>query len=166
MLTAHEVYLPKPKLAVEGPGGVQASFDFRGREEHGRRSDAHGYAHERPRWEGIRMIDLSQPTAPFELELPYGLRVTVRPLTTPGMAAAQAAARRAVEAIEGKARERTEAGLPLDGLPALRPRVSVTASTRRSPILVSWRPGHVTNETGVEREGRASHHRRPKRSPR
>ena len=26
----HEVYLPKPKLAVEGPGGVQASFDFRG----------------------------------------------------------------------------------------------------------------------------------------
>jgi hypothetical protein len=30
VLTAHEVYLPKPKLAVEGPGGVQASFDFRG----------------------------------------------------------------------------------------------------------------------------------------
>ena len=25
VLTAHEVYLPKPKLAVEGPGGVQAS---------------------------------------------------------------------------------------------------------------------------------------------
>ncbi len=30
VLTAHEVSLPKPKLAVEGPGGVQASFDFRG----------------------------------------------------------------------------------------------------------------------------------------
>jgi hypothetical protein len=30
VLTAHEVYLPKPKLAVDGPGGVQASFDFRG----------------------------------------------------------------------------------------------------------------------------------------
>jgi Phage tail tube protein len=30
VLTAHEVYLPKPKLAVEGRGGVQASFDFRG----------------------------------------------------------------------------------------------------------------------------------------
>jgi len=28
VFTAHEVYLPKPKLAVEGPGGVQASFDF------------------------------------------------------------------------------------------------------------------------------------------
>ena len=30
VMAAHEVYLPKPKLAVEGPGGVQASFDFRG----------------------------------------------------------------------------------------------------------------------------------------
>ena len=30
LFTAHEVYLPKPKLAVEGPGGVQASFDFQG----------------------------------------------------------------------------------------------------------------------------------------
>jgi hypothetical protein len=30
VLTVHEVYLPKPKLAVEGAGGVQASFDFRG----------------------------------------------------------------------------------------------------------------------------------------
>ena len=35
MLTAHEVYLPKPKLAVEGPGGVQASFDFRGAKNDG-----------------------------------------------------------------------------------------------------------------------------------
>jgi len=62
------------------------------------------------------VIDLSQRTEPYELELPYGLRVTVRPLTTAGMAAAQAAARRAVEAIERQARDRTEAGLPLDGL--------------------------------------------------
>ena len=30
LFAAHEVYLPKPKLAVEGPGGVQASFDFQG----------------------------------------------------------------------------------------------------------------------------------------
>jgi hypothetical protein len=35
VLTAHEVYLPKPKLAVEGPGGVQASFDFRGAKNDG-----------------------------------------------------------------------------------------------------------------------------------
>jgi hypothetical protein len=65
------------------------------------------------------MIDLSQRSEPYELELPYGLRVTVRPLTTAGMAAAQAAARRSVEAIERQARERTEAGLALDGLPDL-----------------------------------------------
>ena len=65
------------------------------------------------------MIDLSQPSAPFELELPYGLKVSVRPLTTAGMATAQAAARRTVEAIERQARERTEAGLALDGLPDL-----------------------------------------------
>ena len=30
VFAAHEVYLPKPKLAVEGPGGIQASFDFQG----------------------------------------------------------------------------------------------------------------------------------------
>lgn len=29
-LIAHEVYLPKPKLSVTGPGGIEASFDFRG----------------------------------------------------------------------------------------------------------------------------------------
>ena len=45
--------------------------------------------------------------------------MTVKPLTTAGMAAAQAAARRAVEAIERRARERMEAGLPLGGLPDL-----------------------------------------------
>ena len=50
------------------------------------------------------MIDLNQRSEPYELELPYGLRVTVRPLTTAGMAAAQAGARRAVEAIERRAR--------------------------------------------------------------
>ena len=65
------------------------------------------------------MIDLSLSSEPFDLELPYGLRVTVRPLTTAGMAAAQAAARRVVEGIERQARERREAGLPLDGLPDL-----------------------------------------------
>jgi hypothetical protein len=53
------------------------------------------------------------------LALPYGLTVTVKPLTTAGMAATQAAARRAVDAIERQARERTEAGLTLHGLPDL-----------------------------------------------
>ena len=45
------------------------------------------------------MIDLGHHCEPYDLALPYGLSVTVKPLTTAGMAAAQAAARRAVEAI-------------------------------------------------------------------
>ncbi len=45
------------------------------------------------------MLDLSTPKASFDIALPYGLLVTVKPLTTAGMAAAQAAARRAVEAL-------------------------------------------------------------------
>jgi hypothetical protein len=65
------------------------------------------------------MIDLAQRSGPYEIALPYGLMVTVKPLTTAGMAAAQAAARRAVDAIERQARERAEAGLALDGLPDL-----------------------------------------------
>ncbi len=65
------------------------------------------------------MLDLSASKAPFDIALPYGLSVTVRPLTTAGMAAAQAAARRVVEAMERQARERQDAGLPLDGLPEL-----------------------------------------------
>jgi hypothetical protein len=60
------------------------------------------------------MIDLAQRAEPYEIALPYGLSVTVKPLTTAGVAAAQAAARRAVEAIERQARERTEAGSALE----------------------------------------------------
>ena len=63
------------------------------------------------------MIDLALRSEPYEIALPYGLSVTVKPLTTAGMAAAQSAARRSVEAIERQARERTETGLALDGLP-------------------------------------------------
>lgn len=28
LFTAHEVYLPKPKLSIDGPGGIQASFNW------------------------------------------------------------------------------------------------------------------------------------------
>jgi len=98
------------------------------------------------------MIDLSQRGEPYELELPYGLRVTVRPLTTAGMAAAQAAARRAVEAIERQARERTDAGLPLDGLPDL------SAEGERdgfyqAQLIRELAVRHITSWTGVELEG-------------
>jgi hypothetical protein len=94
------------------------------------------------------MIDLSQRIEPYELELPYGLRVTVRPLTTAGMAAAQAAARRAVEAIERQARERREAGLPPDGLPDLsaegerdgfyQAQLSASSRSATSPAGPAW----------------------------
>jgi hypothetical protein len=98
------------------------------------------------------MIDLSQRSEPYELELPYGLRVTVRPLTTAGMAAAQAAARRAVEAIERRAREGTDAGLPLDGLPDL-----TTEGDRdgfyQAQLIRELAIRHVTSWTSVELEG-------------
>jgi hypothetical protein len=77
------------------------------------------------------MLDLGTHKAPFDIALPYGLSVTVKPLTTAGMAAAQAAARRAVEAIERRVRERREAGLHAVDCPTSRPRGSETATTRR-----------------------------------
>src|SRR5688500_11390820 len=82
--------------------------------------DAQRSPHTCPQFGGCSaVIDLAQRSEPYEIALPYGLSVTVKPLTTAGMVSAQAAARRAVEAIERQARERTEAGLPLDGLPDL-----------------------------------------------
>ena len=98
------------------------------------------------------MIDLGQRSEPYEIALPYGLSVTVKPLTTAGMAAAQAAARRAVEAIERQARERTDAGLELDGLPNL------SAEGERdgfyqAQLIRELAIRHVTTWTGVELEG-------------
>jgi hypothetical protein len=98
------------------------------------------------------MIDLGQRAEPYDIALPYGLSVTVKPLTTAGMAAAQAAARRAVEAIERQARERTEAGLALDGLP------DFSAEGERDGFYQAQLIGelavrHVASWTGVELEG-------------
>jgi hypothetical protein len=98
------------------------------------------------------MIDLGQRAEPYRIALPYGLSVTVKPLTTAGMAAAQAAARRAVETIERQARERTEAGLALDGLPDL------SAEGERdgfyqAQLIRELAVRHITGWTGVEREG-------------
>jgi hypothetical protein len=98
------------------------------------------------------MIDLAQRSEPYEIVLPYGLSVTVKPLTTAGMAAAQAAARRAVEAIERQARERTEAGLARDGLPVLS-----TEGERdgfyQAQLIRELALRHITTWTGVELEG-------------
>ena len=98
------------------------------------------------------MIDLAQRSEPFEIALPYGLSVTVKPLTTAGMTAAQAAARRAVEAIERQARERTEAGLELEGLPDL------SAEGERdgfyqAKLVRELAVRHITSWNGVELEG-------------
>jgi hypothetical protein len=78
------------------------------------------------------MLNLSVPKVPFDIALPYGLSITVRPLTTAGIAAAQAAARRAVEAIDRQARERIEGRCRWAGCPTSRPRASGMASIRRS----------------------------------
>jgi hypothetical protein len=68
------------------------------------------------------------------------------------MAAAQAAARRAVEAIERQARERTGAGLPLDGLPDL-----ATEGERdgfyQAQLIRELAVRHITSWTGVELGG-------------
>jgi len=98
------------------------------------------------------MIDVGQHCEPYELALPYGLVVTVKALTTAGMAAAQAAARRAVEAIERQARDRAEVGLALDGLPDL------SADGERdgfyqAQLIRQLAVRHVKSWTGVELDG-------------
>ena len=98
------------------------------------------------------MIDLAQRSEPYEIALPYGLTVHVKALTTAGMAVAQAAARRAVEAIERQARERTDTGLPLDGLPDLS-----TEGERdgfyQAQLIRELAVRHVASWTGVELGG-------------
>jgi hypothetical protein len=98
------------------------------------------------------MIDLAQRSEPYEIVLPYGLTVTVRPLTTAGMAAVQAAARRAVEVIERQARERVEAGLPLDGLPDLSSE-GERDGFYQAQLIRELAVRHVTSWTGVELGG-------------
>ena len=98
------------------------------------------------------MIDLHQQVDPYDLELPYGLTVTVKPLTTAGMAAVQAAARRAVEAIERQARERTDAGLPLDGLPDLS-NEGERDGFYQAQLIRELAVRHIESWTGIELHG-------------
>jgi hypothetical protein len=95
------------------------------------------------------MIDLGQRSEPYEIALPYGLSVTVKPLTTAGMAAAQAAARRAVETIERQARARTEAALPVDGLPDLSDE-GERDGFYQAQLVRELAVRHVTSWNGVE----------------
>src|ERR687892_1830357 len=98
------------------------------------------------------MIDLAQRSEPYEIALPYGLTATVKPLTTANMASAQAAARRAVEAIERQARERTDAGLPLDGLPDLSAEAERDGFCQ-AQLIRELAIRHITSWTGIELEG-------------
>ena len=95
------------------------------------------------------MISLKQQTKPFDIELPYGITVTVKPLTTASMATCQAAARRRVEAIEAQVRDRKESGLPLDGLPDL----DIEAERDgflQCQVVYELAARHVTAWTGIE----------------
>ena len=65
------------------------------------------------------MISLKTPNEPYDLELPYGIRVTVKPLTSAGMAACQSAARRRLENLGSQYRDRKESCLSVDDLPVL-----------------------------------------------
>jgi hypothetical protein len=97
------------------------------------------------------MIELTQRSKPHQIPLPYGLAVTVQPLSTSGMAAAQAAARRALEAIERQARERSEAALPLDGLPDLSGE-GERDGFYQAQLIRELAVRHITSWTGVELE--------------
>jgi hypothetical protein len=98
------------------------------------------------------MIDLAQQSGPYEIALPYGLTVTTKPLTTAGMATAQAAARRAVEAIERQAHERTEAGLPIDGLPDLASE-GERDGFYQAQLIRELAVRHITSWVGIELRG-------------
>ena len=98
------------------------------------------------------MIGLAQRSEPYEIALPYGLTMTVKPLTTAGMAAAQAAVRRSVEAIERQARERAVAGLPLYGLPDFSA-AGEWDGFYQAQLIRELAVRHVTSWTGVELGG-------------
>ena len=98
------------------------------------------------------MLDLSAPRASFDIALPYGLSVTVQPLTTARMAAAQASARRTLEAIERQARERQETGLPLDSLSDLAAE-GERDGFYQAQLIRELAVRHVTSWTGVELGG-------------
>lgn len=95
------------------------------------------------------MISLKQLTKPYELDLPYGISVTVTPLTTASMAAAQASARRRIESLENQVNERKESGLPLDGLPNLS-REGERDGLFQDLLIKELAVRHITAWSGIE----------------
>ena len=95
------------------------------------------------------MISLKRETEPYELTLPYGVTVTVTPLTTAAMAAAQAEARRRLEGLEAQVKGRSEAGLPLDGLPDLDDD-GAREGQYQALLIHSVAAHHITAWTGIE----------------
>ena len=95
------------------------------------------------------MISLKQPTEPYDLDLPYGISVTVTPLTTASMAAAQASARRRIESLENQVNERKESGLPLDGLPDLS-RGGERDGLFQDLLIKELAVRHITAWSGIE----------------
>ncbi len=94
------------------------------------------------------MISLKQEAGPYELTLPYGVTVTVTPLTTAAMAAAQAEARKRLDGLQAQARERTEAGLALDGLPDLDD--GAREGQYQALLIHSLAARHITAWSGIE----------------
>ncbi len=95
------------------------------------------------------MISLERKTEPYELTLPYGVTVMVTPLTTAAMAAAQAEARKRLEGLEAQAKERKEAGLPLDGLPDLADD-GAREGQYQALLIHSLAARHITAWSGIE----------------
>ena len=95
------------------------------------------------------MISLERKTEPYELTLPYGVSVTVTPLTTAAMVAAQADARKRLESLEAQARERKESGLALDGLPDLSDD-GVREGQYQALLIHALAARHVTAWSGIE----------------
>ena len=77
------------------------------------------------------MISLERKTEPYELTLPYGVTVTVTPLTTAAMAAAQAEARKRLEGLRRRRRNGPKPAWRSTGCPISATTAPARGSTRR-----------------------------------
>ena len=82
----HAVYLPRPRIEISGPQGVQATFDWQAARRQRRRSDVHGDPDQRHRGV-LTMLTLDLTNEPRWHDLVPGVRVQLRPLTTALMVA-------------------------------------------------------------------------------